>query len=132
MPADPRPGQRYRQECLRGAAEDDGEVLAVGQQVEVPAGHYRKAVLTRDTTRLEPDVTEYKLYAPGVGLVLTVDVSGGSGREELIRVDGRVRGRAPARWGIRTPDRRRRGTLRVVRSWSSRTSRSSPGCCAGG
>ena len=27
---------------------------------------------------------EYKLYAPDEGLVLTLDVSGGAGREELL------------------------------------------------
>ena len=27
---------------------------------------------------------EYKLYAPGVGLVLALGISGGGGREELV------------------------------------------------
>jgi hypothetical protein len=30
-------------------------------------------------------VLEYKLYARGVGLVLALGVSGGGGREELVR-----------------------------------------------
>lgn len=84
MPADPQPGQEYRQEYYEGSAEDAGAVLATGQQVESPQGHYDDAVLTADTNPLEPDVLEYKLYAPGVGLVLTVDASGGSAREELL------------------------------------------------
>lgn len=87
MPATPRPGQRFRQEFLKGEAEDNGNVLAIGEQVQVPAGHYRGAILTKDTSRLEPDVAEYKLYARGVGLVLTLDVSGGTGRENLVKVD---------------------------------------------
>jgi len=37
-----------------------------------------------DSTPLEPDVLEHKLYAPGVGPVLAVTVSGGSTREELV------------------------------------------------
>ena len=44
-------------------------------------------LLTKDTITIEPDVLEYKLYAPGIGPVLILDVSGGSGREELIEVD---------------------------------------------
>lgn len=87
IPADPRPGLAYRQEYLKGEAEDNGEVLSVKEQVEVPYGHADDALLTKDTITIEPDVLEYKLYAPGVGPVLTLGVSGGSGREELISVE---------------------------------------------
>jgi hypothetical protein len=87
MPAEPRAGQRYRQEFLEGEAEDQGAVLSADELVEAPAGRYDHAVLTRDTNPLEPEVSEYKLYAPDVGLVLTLDASGGSGREELLAVD---------------------------------------------
>jgi hypothetical protein len=87
LPAAPSPGQAYRQEYRAGEAEDRGEVLGVAEFVDTTAGHYPDAILTRDTTPLEPDVLEYKLYARGVGPVLTLTVSGGSGREELIKVD---------------------------------------------
>jgi hypothetical protein len=84
VPAEPRPGMAYRQEHYAGEAEDRAEVLSVEEQVEVPKGHYTGALLTKDLTPLEPRVVEYKLYAPGVGPVLTIDVSGESGREELV------------------------------------------------
>ena len=87
MPAEPARGQRYRQEFLVGEAEDQGAVLSAEELVEAPMGRYDSAVLTRDTNPLEPEVSEYKLYARGVGLVLTLDVSGGNGREELLKVD---------------------------------------------
>jgi hypothetical protein len=87
LPADPQPGMVYRQEFYRGHAEDNGEVLSVREQVDVPAGHYGDAMLTKDTATIEPDVLEYKLYARGVGPVLTLGISGGGGREELISVD---------------------------------------------
>ena len=83
--ADPRPGPPYRQEYYEGHAEDMGQILSVDEQVQVPAGHYTGAVLTKDYTPLEPEVLEYKLYAKGVGPVMTLNVSGGSGREELLR-----------------------------------------------
>ena len=41
-------------------------------------------LLTADTITIEPDVLEYKLYAPRVGLVLALGISGGGGREELV------------------------------------------------
>ena len=85
MPAEPRDGMRYRQEYYKGEAEDNGEVLSVDEQAQVPAGHFERVVLTKDTITIEPDVLEYKLYAPDVGPVLVVGVSGGGGREELVR-----------------------------------------------
>jgi hypothetical protein len=84
MPAEPEAGMEYRQEYYKGKAEDNGAMLAAGQQAEVGAGHYDDALLSADTSTIEPDVLEYKLYAPGVGLVLTLDASGGAGREELL------------------------------------------------
>ncbi|HEU4916220.1 MAG TPA: hypothetical protein VFV13_06610 [Acidimicrobiia bacterium] len=84
MPAEPADGMRYRQEYYQGEAEDHGEVLSIEEQAEVPAGHYKDAILTKDTITIEPDVLEYKLYARGVGPVLVFGVSGGGGREELI------------------------------------------------
>jgi len=85
MPADPKDGMRYRQEYYEGKAEDNGEVLSTHEMVQVPFGQWDKALLTRDTTPVEPNVLEYKLYARGVGPVLTLGVSGGPGsREELI------------------------------------------------
>jgi hypothetical protein len=87
LPADPAPGMRYRQEYYAREAEDNGEVLSTAELVEVPAGRYRGALLTKDTITIEPDVQEYKLYARGVGPVLIIGVSGGSGREELVKVD---------------------------------------------
>lgn len=86
MPGDPAVGQAYRQEFYLGQAEDNGAVLSLDEQAEVPAAHYSRALLTKDTSTIEPDVLEYKLYAPGVGPVLTLGVSGGAGREELLEV----------------------------------------------
>jgi hypothetical protein len=84
LPAQPRPGTGYRQEYRAGRAEDQGFVLATDERVQVPTGTYPGALLTRDTTPLEPDVEELKLYAPGIGPVLTLQVSGGTEREELV------------------------------------------------
>jgi hypothetical protein len=84
LPAHPEPGMKYRQEYYKGEAEDNGEILSLDEQAEVPAGHYTGALLTKDTITIEPDVLEYKLYAPKVGPVMAIGVSGGGGREELV------------------------------------------------
>jgi hypothetical protein len=85
LPARPRVGSEYRQEHYAGEAEDAARVLSLDEQAEVPFGHFDGALLTKDFTPLEPDVLEYKLYAKGVGPVLVLAVSGGAGREELVR-----------------------------------------------
>ena len=91
MPADPKVGLAYRQEFYAGEAEDRGEILRLDARAEVPFGSFGELLLTEETTPLEPDVVEHKFYAKGVGPVLAVAVSGGGGREELVRFD-----RAPA------------------------------------
>ena len=84
MPADLQPGMTYRQEYYEGEAEDLGEIVRLDQQAEVPAGHFKDVVMTKDTNPLEPKILEFKFYAPGVGPVLATSVSGGSDREELM------------------------------------------------
>jgi hypothetical protein len=85
MPARPRPGLRYRQEHYAGHAEDRARVVSLREQAGVPYGHFRPALMIREDNPLEPRVLEFKFYARGVGPVLAVGVSGGSGREALLR-----------------------------------------------
>jgi hypothetical protein len=87
MPADPSDGIQYRQEYYAGEAEDNGEVLSTDEQAEVALGHFTGCLLTKDTVATEPNVLEYKLYAPDVGPVLALGVSGGGGREELVSME---------------------------------------------
>jgi hypothetical protein len=86
VPADPEVGMSYRQEFYAGEAEDAAAILSLDEQVDVPFGHVRDVLLTKDFTPIEPRVLEYKLYAPGIGPVLALAVSGGSDREALLRV----------------------------------------------
>jgi hypothetical protein len=87
LPAHPEDGEKYRQEYKKGEAEDNGEVLATDHLVQVKAGGYKQTLVTMDTSAIEPDVVEYKFYGPGVGPLLALDISGGTAREELIKVD---------------------------------------------
>jgi hypothetical protein len=84
MRAAPMVGDVYRQEFALANAEDAGEVLSVTASATVPATSCTNAcVLTRDFTPLEPDAEEEKYYAPGVGLILEVDLETGQ-RNELV------------------------------------------------
>ena len=84
MPAQPRTGRSYRQEYLKGEAEDEATIVKVDAKAFVPYGGFTAAVKTKDYTRLEPKLLEHKWYAPLVGLVAENTVRGGSGRLELV------------------------------------------------
>jgi hypothetical protein len=84
VPAHAAPGLGYRQEYLAGQAEDSAQILSVTENVEVPYGSFAHVLMTKDFTPLDPKLVELKFYANGVGPVLVVPISGGSGREELL------------------------------------------------
>ena len=83
-PRETAPGLEYRQEYLAGEAEDAARVLSLDEQVDVPAGHFDNVLMTTDFTPLEPGLLEHELYAPDVGPVLTLGISGSSARGELL------------------------------------------------
>jgi len=87
LPAHPAPGMAYRQEYYKGQAEDAAAVLSLNMRARVPFGVYDHLLTTKEHTPLEPNVLEQKFYAKGVGQVLALTVSGGGGREELLRFD---------------------------------------------
>jgi hypothetical protein len=84
IPANPEVGLTYRQEYLKGEAEDAARVLSVNQQVEVPTGKYKGVLMTEDWTPLQPEINEHKFYARGVGPILLVGLSGGNFWQELV------------------------------------------------
>lgn len=69
MPARPAVGQSYDQEQAPGIAEDHAEVLSISDSLTVPVGTFSNVLKTKDTTPLEPDVEEFKWYAPESGLI---------------------------------------------------------------
>jgi hypothetical protein len=85
MFAAPLAGVTYRQELAPGVAEDMATVVSLDESVMVPHGDFAGCLETEDFTPLEPGVSEWKYYAPGVGLVLEVDEDGN--RTELVEVE---------------------------------------------
>jgi hypothetical protein len=86
MPARPKVGLAYREEHYEGVAEDRAEVFSRRERAEVPLGTFRRVLLIKETEGIERGLLDYKFYARGVGPVLGVEISRGSGREELLRL----------------------------------------------
>jgi hypothetical protein len=68
LPGSVRIGDRYYQEQAPGIAMDRAENVSTNLTFQTPAGTFKNCLKTRETTPLESGA-EYKLYAPGVGLV---------------------------------------------------------------
>ncbi len=61
------------------------QVNQFGASESIPAIDCGGACLqTRDWSPLEPDVSEFKFYVPGIGVILAYDVEEPEIREELI------------------------------------------------
>ena len=81
----PVEGTLYRQEFALGEAEDMGQVVGFLDSLTVRGVTYENVLVTQDFTPIEPDVLEYKYYAPEVGLVLEENYATGE-RVELKKV----------------------------------------------
>ncbi len=88
LPFTPVAGDIFRQEFAQTDAEDVIEILATDATETAPGGACAGDCLqTRDSTPLEPDAQENKYYAPGLGLIVEIDIETGD-RVELIEFTG--------------------------------------------
>ena len=69
VPGSPVIGRRHSREVAPGVAMDRAQVMSVSGRITTPAGGFEKCLETEETTPLEPGNKEYKVYAPGIGLV---------------------------------------------------------------
>lgn len=83
MPALPLLGARYYQEVAPGSAMDRAEIMSLDAKLRTPFGALDNVLITKESSPLEPGVTEFKSYAPGVGLVRDGDLL-------LVSVTGRT------------------------------------------
>lgn len=79
MKGNPKVGEVYMQEYLKGEAEDFAKVLSVNETVKVPAGTFTKCVKTLDVNPFtSPETDEYKFYCPeNKGFTLEIEVETG-------------------------------------------------------
>jgi hypothetical protein len=76
MEADPRVPDAYRQEYLKGEAEDTAWIVIRGGSVTVPYATVHQVLTSLEFARIEPDVIDQKIYAPGIGIVRETALTG--------------------------------------------------------
>ena len=86
MKAHPAVPQAYRQEFMKGNAEDTAWIVMVGGNLTVPAGTFQHVLTSLEFTRLEPNVIDKKVYAPGIGILSEQAVHGPAEVAKLIKV----------------------------------------------
>lgn len=77
MFATPEQGVLYRQEVSLGDAEDMAEVAGYLERFAVDGITYSDVLKTIEFTPIDPEVLEYKYYAPGIGVVKEEDPESG-------------------------------------------------------
>jgi hypothetical protein len=73
MPGTPQLRMKYYQEVAPGVAMDRAEIVSLSETCKTPAGAFSRCMKVKEGSALEP-VTEYKYYAPGIGLVRDEDL----------------------------------------------------------
>lgn len=65
---------RFYQEVAPKIAEDRAEIVSLGISIKTPAGEFMNCAKFEETTPLEPNTKEFKVYAPDVGCVQDGDL----------------------------------------------------------
>jgi len=76
MPAQPAVGRSFQQESFKGQAEDRFRILDMATSITTPAVSSQQAMLTEETTPLEPGTVDHKYYVQGIGTVKEQQVAG--------------------------------------------------------
>ena len=69
MPGQPELGARFYQEIAPRVALDRAEIVSLEASLKTPAGEFKSCLKVAETNPLESGGKEYKLYAPGIGLI---------------------------------------------------------------
>jgi len=69
VPSRPLLGSRFYQEIAPGVAMDRVEIVSDSGSLKTPAGAFHDCLKTEETTPIEPQAKEYKIYAKGIGIV---------------------------------------------------------------
>jgi hypothetical protein len=74
MPGTPKLKMKYYQELAPGIAMDRAEIVSLTDSCKTPAGTFSKCMKVKETSALDLMASEYKYYAPGVGLIRDADL----------------------------------------------------------
>lgn len=86
MPRRPTVGKSFKQEDYPGHAEDRFTIVDRSAHVSVPVIESTSAMLTKETTPLEPGVLDHKYYVRDIGTVRELTVRGGNESLSLVSV----------------------------------------------
>ncbi len=74
MSGSPQQGMKYYQEIAPGVALDRAEIVSLDETCETPAGTFANCLKVKEGTALNLLETEYKYYAPDIGLIREEDL----------------------------------------------------------
>jgi hypothetical protein len=69
MSGQPKVGMRYYQEVAPGIAMDRAEIVSVNDTLKTPVGSFSNCLRIKEGTALDPAEQEFKIFAPGIGLI---------------------------------------------------------------
>ncbi len=75
LPAHPKTSDKFQSENVPGITREDDEVVSISETVTVPAGTFHDCVKVKE--HASDGATEFKLYAPGVGVIAEMDSEAG-------------------------------------------------------
>ena len=70
----PKVGMKYYQEIAPGVAMDRAEIVSLDETCKTPAGTFSDCLKVKEGTALNSLETEYKYYAPDIGLIGDADL----------------------------------------------------------
>ena len=71
FPAQPKVGDKFQSENVPGITREDDEIVSVSETRTVPAGTFSNCIKVKE--HASDGATEYKLYAPGTGVIAEMD-----------------------------------------------------------
>ncbi len=74
MSGSPEVGMKYYQEIAPNVAMDRAEIVELDGVCNTPAGTFSKCLRVKEGTALNIFETEYKIYAPNIGLIGDADM----------------------------------------------------------
>jgi hypothetical protein len=74
MPGDPQIGMIFQQEFAPGIAEDQSEIVDMGEEIDVPAGMFSDTLSALDCNPVEFDGFDDKVYVDGIGIAIDNEV----------------------------------------------------------
>ena len=74
MPGTPKLKMKYYQEMAPDVAMDRAEIVSLSETCKTPAGTFKKCMKVKEGSAINPNESEYKYHAPGIGLVIDEDL----------------------------------------------------------